>query len=464
MFTLLLTPLYTRVLSPADYGVVDVALTLSSVLAVLITFGVDQALGAHFFDKANDKNDLVTTGVIYTLCIGILLAAAVAVFARPIAELLYKDPTRAITVQLLAVQLAAAPTYAVLSAALRLRMGIRRVNALGLAYLLTLIGCNIVFVLVLRMKATGIVAANAIATVTGCVVGLALTWQPLRGRMRSNLARRLLLTGGGLVPGALSVLALSSIDRLMLTQYVPQADLGLYSIANKLASMFNVATATVWAAWWPLALELAQKPDAPRQYARIFELFLSVAVPFAFALGAFAPEILSVFATARYIPAAPFALALLIYFGPVSLMSALFSIGLYAAKRTHLVSVVTIVGAVSNILLNLVLCPQFGVWGAVWATVIAGLLMMMLTYAFSRQVFFVDYRWVRIGLYIIIYIVAVMGLLATGLALSLPVRVVALAVLIALPFMLRFVSTQQVSEGLHMALMRMVALTRRELS
>ena len=49
VLTILLTPLYTRVLSPADYGVVEAATTVSAFVNTLVLFAMDQALNAHFF-------------------------------------------------------------------------------------------------------------------------------------------------------------------------------------------------------------------------------------------------------------------------------------------------------------------------------------------------------------------------------------------------------------------------------
>src|SRR6185436_1656259 len=43
-------------------------------------------------------------------------------------------------------------------------------------------------------------------------------------------------------------------------------------------------------------------------------------------------------------------------------------IGAYLSKRTDLLGWSTMIGAATNLLLNVLLIPRFGVWGAVWAT------------------------------------------------------------------------------------------------
>ncbi len=405
LFTILLTPLYTRVLEPADYGVVDIALTLGGLLSIFVMLGMDQALAAHFFDGDDQsKRDMVTTAVLYVIGSGLVICTAVFLFAEPLAVLLYADPTRRITIQLLSLYALFAPLYGVLGAALRLRMGVRRVNLLGLSYLFSFVGLNVLFVLFFQMKATGIIAANVLTNITGAAVGLALVWRPLRGQFRVTLLAQVLQSGLKILPGMLGYVALASIDRLLLTQYVNAQDIGLYSIANKLSSMLYVGFSALWSAWWPIALEMSKRPDAPRQYARIFEYFAAGSMLAALTLGLFAPDILRIFTTAGYVPAAPYAMILMIYSGPLAFMNGSFQISHFVSKRVHWISIASLVSAGVNIVLNLLLNPIYGVWGATWATVIAGVVFASIVYASGRDALFIDYRWLRTTVLVLVYL------------------------------------------------------------
>ncbi|MGH2525031.1 MAG: lipopolysaccharide biosynthesis protein, partial [Anaerolineales bacterium] len=266
-----------------------------------------------------------------------------------------------------------------------------------LAFLAATITSNVVMVLGLRFKATGVIAANVIANVFACGLGLVLASQSLRGSFSGPLARALIRTGVSLLPGTFSFLLLAGVDRILLTQFVSPADLGLYAIANKLASMLYVLLGPAWNAWWPMALEMAPQPDAPRQYARMSEYFVAGSMLLALGLGLFAPEILGVFTRAAYVPAAPYALALMIYVGPLSFMAQFLFTGLYARKRTHLVSLAYLVAAAVNITLNILLNPLIGVWGAVWATVWAGVVLLAIAYAAGQRALPIPYRWRRIA-------------------------------------------------------------------
>jgi O-antigen/teichoic acid export membrane protein len=217
----------------------------------------------------------------------------------------------------------------------------------------------------------------------------------------------------------------------------------LYAIANKLGTMAVVLTTAAWSAWWPIALEMANTPDAPRQFGRMFEYFVSGAMLLALAIGLFSPEILSVFTRSVYVPAAPYALVLLIYYGPLSYVLGFFEIGFFVRKRTQLVSARVAVGAVVNIVLNLILIPLIGVWGAVWATVIAGAVMAATSYVLSQRTFAVPYNMGRFAVLAVVYLCFVL-LFAFVPALNLwPLKIAALAIFLVVILVSGVVTPEQ---------------------
>jgi O-antigen/teichoic acid export membrane protein len=403
-FTLALTPIYTRLLLPADYGIVEATGTLSAFVTTFVLFSLDQSLAVHFFrgDPARQRS-LATTAVALVAAFGLALAVALLVLAEPLAVFLLRDANLAVLFRLVAVNAVTAPAYYLILAALRLQMRPGRVNLLALSFLFATILSNVVLVVVLRLQALGVIASQALANTVACLVGLALASHSLRGSLSRSLAAPLLVTGASLLPGAVSVLLLNGIDRLFLTQFVSHTDLGLYAIANKLASMLYVLMSAAWYAWWPMALEMSGRPEAPRTYARMFEFLAALTMSLALAIGLFAPEILAVFTRDLYVPAAPYTLALLVYFGPASFLSQMFFIGLYVRQQTHWVSLGHMLAAGINIALNLLLIPPYGVWGAVWATVLAGLALLAYAYFAGQRFLAVPYRLGRLlalaGLY-----------------------------------------------------------------
>jgi O-antigen/teichoic acid export membrane protein len=452
IFTVLLTPLYTRVLAPADYGVVEAVTTLAAFVNTFVLLSLDQALGAHFYDERGPdapayQRRLVATALALTASLAALAAAGLVLAARPVALALFKDAGRAPLIWLIALGILVTPIYSVLVAGLRLQMRVRPVNWLGLTYLFAFVGSSVLLILGLGFRASGVVAASVIANALGAGLGLVLAGGMLLGRPSPALLPPLLRTGLSLLPGAYSFLVLAGVDRLLLTQFVSQTDLGLYSIANKLASMLYVLLGAAWQAWWPLALQLAGQPSARQQYARMLEYLGALTMSLALALGLFAPEILAFFTRDVYVPAAPYALGLMIYTGPLGFAVQLFFIALYIEKRTQWISAAYLLAAAANVVLNLWLDPVIGVWGAVWATVGAAALLAVMAYSLGQRFYPIPYRLGRLAGLSLVYLALVGLMLARPALMSLPLKVGALALFAAAVLALRIVTPRQLAQG-----------------
>jgi O-antigen/teichoic acid export membrane protein len=415
LFVLLLTPLYTRVLSPADYGVVAVANTFAGLVSILVALGFDQAMGALFFDKAcasagNYRKNLVTTGLICIAGSSAVASVLILFFAETLAVLFFQDAAHRVTMQFVGLLALTMPSYLVISTSLRLRMGIKRLNALGLSSLFFSAALNILFILILRMKATGVIAALAVANTLSVGVGIALLWEPLRGRFDANLARHLLKVGVSVLPAIFGYVMLNTVDRLILTQYVSQADLGYYDIANKLGSVANILVSTAMGAYVPMALELAHTDqDAPAKFARMYEYFLAVASFLTLGIGLFAPDLIRLLLQIDYLPAAPFVLALGFYFGPLIVSSAILSIGLHVTKNLQWISVAYLLAVPTNVVLNLLLDNRWGIWGAAWATLAGGVVLAMATYWFCQKHYPIQYRWRKLLVVIGVHLLLCFG-------------------------------------------------------
>ena len=90
----LLLPVYTRFLSPADYGLIETLIALSAILTVLLAAGVKSAFFRFYFDEADDagKRRVIRTSFWFTMLMGTAGLAAGLALAGPISELLLEPP------------------------------------------------------------------------------------------------------------------------------------------------------------------------------------------------------------------------------------------------------------------------------------------------------------------------------------------------------------------------------------
>src|SRR2546421_1903481 len=74
----LLLPLYTRYLSPRDYGLIETLVALSAVLTALLAQGMKSAFFRFYFDSADEARRLVVVRTAFWYVMAAATAALVA--------------------------------------------------------------------------------------------------------------------------------------------------------------------------------------------------------------------------------------------------------------------------------------------------------------------------------------------------------------------------------------------------
>ncbi|MBE2238300.1 MAG: oligosaccharide flippase family protein [Caldilineaceae bacterium] len=369
--SLIFTPIITRALTPADYGVADYLLTMVSALSTLALIALPQALLTHFNDQPETLAwQRAVVGSAYTIAAtsGLIFGVLLFLFAPTLTLYLpilgpYTD-----LVRLIAITFVFGLTGSILTTASQAALRVRWGMVYSLASIVGTVAGNIFFIVVLRLGVTGMILTPIVTGVAVWVAGMMLA-RGLIGRPSPAVASILLRSGLVLLPTMMAAWVLQVSDRLFLGQYVTETQLGYYAIANRMASLVGVAMTPIYAAWQPLALAVQNQAGAMERYVAMSRYLIATVLMVGLAIGLYATEILMVLTRPAYLPAAPY-VGFLAYIYVFSGFGAVFTIGAMMGKKLGAISVAVVVGAVTNIALNLLLIPRFGIWGATTATVI----------------------------------------------------------------------------------------------
>ena len=218
-------------------------------------------------------------------------------------------------------------------------------------------------------------AGAVLGAASGGAYGLVRARGRYSGQFSLPELRRMLSYGIPLVPTALSVWALTFVDRLLLENLGSLNDVGNYAMANRLGSVPLLVVTAFSTAFSPFALDLrTREPERERAVrARVLTALVTVLALVGTALSAFAREVLAVLAPPFEGAANTVGLLCLgtLLYGIASVVMLEISI----ARRTRIFAVYTAVGAGVNVALNLVLIPPLGTVGAGIATVAAFLVL-----------------------------------------------------------------------------------------
>lgn len=365
-------PVYTRVLTTGDYGILEILSLSLDIVGMLAGLGIRQAVLRLFYqyDRPEERAAVVSTASLMLLVIFGGIAVLGLAFSAQLSEALLgpDQPVMLLRLALMAFVVGALGDIpgvwlqaAQRSATLVTANFIRLVLALSL---------NILFVVVLRTGVAGIFYSTIIsALVVGGVVA-AMMFRDTGMRFVPAVARELLAFGSPLVASNVGSFVLHFSDRYFLRHFHSLALVGIYSLSYKFAMLIAMLVdGPFYSIWSAKAFEIERRegPAAPPILRAILLQYNLVVVTCAFGVALFATDVIHVVLGAEFHAAD----------GPVPLLALamvffcyrhISQTGAMIAKRSGQIAIVTTVAALAALALNLLWIPRWGAMGAAAST------------------------------------------------------------------------------------------------
>jgi O-antigen/teichoic acid export membrane protein len=428
----LLLPLYTRYLSPSDYGLIETLVALSAVLTALVAQGMKSAFFRFYFDSAEPERRLlvIRTAFWYVLAASTSVAVLGIVFAPQVSWLLFGTHSHGTLVIAAFIGLWSALNYEQLTSLFRVEQRSSAYVVATLANVAITIGATVVLVVAFHKGPIGVLVGNFTGTLVVYAALLLYSRHALGLEFDRKLYRAMNRFGLPLVPSAVALWLTNFSDRFFLIKLTDAHEVGLYSIGVRVASALVLLLTAFRLAWPAFAYSIDDDREAGRTYSFVLTYVVYVCCWIALALGLLAPWIVRLITTRPFYPAqnvvAPLAFGVAAFGAYVVVQ-----IGTGRSRQTRSNWLVTGAAAVLNVALNFALIPPYGRMGAAIATVAAYTLLFIGMAWRAHRVFPVAYQWRRVATLGL----ASVGLTVVGKVLDVPLGV-ALAITAAFPLVL----------------------------
>ena len=394
---LLLVPVYTRILGPAEFGVVDMVVVFGALVNLTVALEISQGVARYLADARDEpsRRRYASTAVVFSL--GAYGAFAVTAFAlaAPLADLLFGSDQWASALRIGIAALAINGLFTLLQDLLRWRLAPGAYLAASMAYTIGNVGVGVYLVAFAGAGVAGVLWGQVAGAIAGGIVAWFSMVDFIRPAFDAARLREMLGYSAPLVLSGVAVFANQFIDRIAVRELLGIESLGIYGVAARFASALGLATVALQAALTPLVFKRYRDPGTPSELARIFRYYCALMGPALGAIALFSPEIVEVFSGAAYRDAQD----VLPVLTAASLLSTLyiFAPGTFLLKRTGVVAGINMTAAGVNLVLNLTLIPALGIRGAAWATCCAAAIVFSGFMMSSQRLYPVPHRWVKIG-------------------------------------------------------------------
>jgi len=227
---------------------------------------------------------------------------------------------------------------------------------------------------------------------------------PLRGSLRFTLrraeAKEILAYGLPLVPAVLVGWAQTYANRFVMVSSLSFAEIGIYSLAVKVASGITIVDTAFRLAWDPYAVSIMGDPDARDKYARMLDIYVVVMVGICAVVGALGPVLVKLLSTPAYFMAGRlvgFIAMALLWTGILQILL----LGIGVVRKTYLGAFGFSIGVCVNITLLMSTLKANGIIAVCYSYLAGSIVTALIILYIGQRNYYIPYRYSTIFLTIL---------------------------------------------------------------
>lgn len=404
LMTIITLPILTAYLSTSEFGSYDLMITLAGLLIPIITMQIFQGVFRHLVsaNEEKDKRKYVTAAIAYIL-------GACVVFT-PLAYLGLRlfNIGHTTSLYVCAVLLAEAIYYVVGQVCRGLGHNIY-FSVGAIIFSVTNMLAIIMFVVIFRWGIDGVI----LSIICGYMLAVAYMFVFSRAYKLCNKSyfsisalKQLLKFSIPLVPNSLSVWVVNLSNRLVVTGFLGSSANGVFSVANRIPNMYNTAYNIFNLAWMESASKASDEGNPDEYYSKMYDMLFKFLLGIMLVLIALTPILFKVLVNEKYREA--YYQIPILYVGVFLSSIVFFYGGIYIAlKRTKQVGYSSIMGAVINLVINLLFIKWIGLYAASISTVISYMAILLYRMYDLNKVISIKYNYIKMVSELAILIVSV---------------------------------------------------------
>lgn len=386
---LVMLPIYTRYLTPADYGAVEMLTMVVNLASMLLGLRITQAMFRFYIleDRYSQKKKIISTVFLSTLALsvfGVLLFFLLSSFIVPLifGDNSYIDVYRVFLVTL--VTLAVTQTGMAYIQAMQEPKLYLSFSIFSLALQVTF---NIYFIVYLELHLWGVVYGSICSSVivslvlglfTVYRVGLCFDW---------GIYKRLLKYLVPLVVSSFAGFYAGYADKYFLRLYEGLHSVGIYSLAARISFVLATAHGAFQQSWSAARFEIFKDSENPNEiFNDVFKYMTVVLFIFGGGIAIFSHDLLLVLSSPDFYSASEI-IPLFVAGVIMVTLRTFFNFGILLKEKTKYIAYAVWSKALFATILYVVLIPRYGIYGAVTAYVLSVIVETSVVHYYSNKLY-----------------------------------------------------------------------------
>lgn len=356
-----LMPVYTSILTKEEYGAMALITSCKGIIDLFSNLNIHSGIARDYYEEGINRKTLVSTGFLSILSLSstiLLIGLLTRHFWSGTVLGLNKIFWPAFTVMLWSIPAGSLTSYfAILT---RYKKKPVHFSIGTIIQLLIQIGISVVGVVVLQRGIISVFFGVLVGELFAIFYFAILNREYISIQFDKELLRRALLFALPTLPAILAGWLDSSMGQILIGKYISVEDLGVYSIALSIASVFTLISTAFQNVWSPYLYENYKKPNFNDSLRKLFSIILLSLIMVSLILSLFSREIVLLLSNISYLDACQYLVLLCI---PMSfyLMFPFASSGVSISRDTKYVGISYVAGSCMNLLLLFITIRSVGV-------------------------------------------------------------------------------------------------------
>lgn len=439
-----LLPIFTNILGAEQYGIFNVLQTFSTILSILMTFAVERSIYRLLYDykTENEKNQYLSTVFWLINSISIIIILLTLLFSKFISSLVGDVDVFYVLLPVI--------LYTFLSALINYTQILMQVEQNGGEFLkvslLILILYNIlsiIFLFFYKKTVESLVYGNLLANILILPYAFYRIKSKIHLFFSISIAIKVFRYSSPMLLMVVFAWILNMTDRLFIGNMIDYRETGIYSLASKITQVITLFAGAIFQAYGPLFYKTTSELSYEDAKNKLEPINSAITLIISFSiilLCMFSRPILSIFFSEEYgkclINIHILSIACLF-----SQITGILNLMIYQNKKTFGLSMIVIISAIVNFLLNLSLIPIFGAIIASYANLISSIILFSLSYRLAKANYYIPINKtiiiVSIGITIVMCLIDYSGI---SLIIGLLSKIVIFAFLTIILYKLRIIS------------------------
>jgi O-antigen/teichoic acid export membrane protein len=396
----LMLPIYTRYLTPEDYGAVQLMMMVVAFMEVFVAMRMGAAIFRYYSlaKDSNEKKTVMSTAFLMVMCTSTVAFLILLTNASSATEIFLGDTRYADMMSIIAILLVlqALEDYGLIY----LRVQQRAVLFLFLSVfkLIVSVSLNVYFIIFLEMTVAGIVYSACISTGLMAIFSTFYTFYYSGFSFSRHLLKKLVVFSYPLWIAAVGSVYSSSSVNYYLRVFSSMDDVGIYMLAIKFATLITVI---VWIPfsniWHSLRYDVYDMPEPNKVFQTIFIGIVFVLSVAGLGLSLFSDTLIHLMADEAFWSAGG-VVPILIMGIIVMALTDFNNFGILVNEKTGIIAVGTYLNAIVATVGFFIFIPIIGLYGAAFVTLFGAIIQLFWIEWKSKKLYDMQLPWRRVSM------------------------------------------------------------------